>query len=104
MKFKTDAAFEPSCLQGHVDISYQELCEVFGNPNSNGDGYKVDAEWQIKFADGTYSTIYNYKTGRNYCGEQGMDVEDITYWHVGGMGKQSLWSIMEAIQDHRAGI
>jgi hypothetical protein len=97
MKFTTDAPFESSCLQGYVEVNYTDLVDCFGPPNCDGDGYKVDAEWMIKFEDGTYATIYNYKDGKNYCGEDGLDVEDIKCWHVGGMSKQSLWAVQDTL-------
>lgn len=104
MKFKTDAAFESSGLMGRIEINYSELCQVFGNENCEGDGYKVDAEWQIKFADGTYATIYNYKDGRNYCGDDGLDVPEITDWHIGGQSYDAVERVLEAVADFRAGI
>lgn len=70
-------------LQGFVETTYKTLCEAFGEPNARGDEYKTDAEWNIITPDGV-ATIYNYKNGRNYNGEEGLDVEDITYWHIGG--------------------
>jgi hypothetical protein len=87
-------------LQGHIDAKYSELVDLFGKP-TNGDGYKVDAEWIVKFADGTLSTIYNYKTGKNYCGKAGKATEQITDWHVGGVTIQSLNSVQIAIDLHR---
>ena len=70
-------------LVGYIDITYKELVNVFGEPGK-GDGYKVDAEWNIKTPNGLIATIYNYKTGKNYLGDKGLNVEDITKWHIGG--------------------
>ena len=69
-------------LIGGVICSYDKLVEVFGEP-LEGD-YKTDAEWYLKFSDGETATIYNWKNGKNYCGDEGLDVEEITTWHVGG--------------------
>tara|TARA_R100001463_G_scaffold110379_2_gene165125 strand:+ start:120 stop:653 length:534 start_codon:yes stop_codon:yes gene_type:complete len=74
-------------LQGYMDISFDEIEEILGKPNMTGDPYKVDAEWGIKFSDGTVATIYNYKTGRRYLGNEGLDVRDIRDWHIGGRNK-----------------
>jgi hypothetical protein len=70
-------------LQGYVTVSYDDLVEAFGKPDSVGDGYKTDAEWNLEIDD-TIVTIYNYKNGRNYNGAQGLAVDQITDWHVGG--------------------
>jgi hypothetical protein len=102
MKFKTHNTgvdfnkLNGTCLQGYVDANYADLCEKFGEP-TDSDGYKVDAEWLIEFADGTVATIYNYKDGKNYCGEEGLDVEDITDWHIGGKSKNALWLVEAAL-------
>lgn len=71
-------------LEGYIRTSYADLVGCFGEPTCDGDGYKVDAEWVITFADGVVATIYNYKDGPNYCGADGTPVENIREWHIGG--------------------
>jgi hypothetical protein len=80
-------------LQGYVITTFAKLIEIFGEP-MEGDGYKVDAEWGIEFDDGSVATIYNYKDGKNYCGDEGLDVKDISDWHIGGLDK----SVVEKIK------
>jgi hypothetical protein len=76
-------------LQGYMDISYDEIYNILGEPNIENDGYKVDAEWGIRFQDtGEVATIYNYKTGTNYLGAEGLDPQDIRDWHIGGHSKK----------------
>jgi hypothetical protein len=72
--------------QGEITANYDELCKLFGEP-TDGDGYKVDAHWGIRFEDGTIATVYNYKSGKNYNGRSGTPTEQITYWHIGGFSK-----------------
>lgn len=71
-------------MLGDVETTFQRLVEIFGEPLNDGDGYKTDAEWVIEFEDGKIATIYNYKSGRNYLGDDGQDTKDITDWHIGG--------------------
>ena len=72
-------------LQGYINCSYDDLTKALGYPLEEGfDDYKSDAEWQIEFNDGTVATIYNWKNGKNYLGDQGYNLCDITQWHVGG--------------------
>ena len=99
MTFKcdNDIKFSGSCLRGYVNASYQKLVETFGPPCSDGDGYKVDAEWLLEFEDGTIATIYNYKDGYNYCGEVGIPVEEITEWQIGGFNGDSVLRVEEAL-------
>ena len=75
--------FQSSSLAFCLDVPYQKLVDVFGRPNSVGDKYKVDAKWTFQTNCGIYFTIYNYKTGRNYCGKDGDKIKDITDWHIG---------------------
>ena len=85
-----------SSLCGHIEVSYNRLIELFGEP-TEGDEYKVDAEWHVNFDNGIVSTIYNYKNGKNYLGNRGENVENITHWHVGGYEMNSLKLIKELI-------
>jgi hypothetical protein len=96
MKFtRKNVDINGSCLQGYIAANYHDLVEVFGEP-SNGDEYKIDAEWDILFEDGTVATIYNWKNGYNYCGMGGLHVDDITDWHVGGFSKQAVQNVIDA--------
>ena len=68
MKFVThntnDVDINGTHLQGHINCSYDRLTELLGEP-TEGDGYKVDAEWALQFDDGTIITIYNWKNGKS---------------------------------------
>lgn len=96
MKQQVAPEFQCSSLQGYVDASYADLVRVFGAPNAPTDGYKTDAEWRLML-DGTYCTIYNYKDGHNYLGAEGLPVEDIRDWHIGGNSKASERAVLAAI-------
>jgi hypothetical protein len=100
MKFTThnEAVIETSGthLQGYIQANYADLIKVFGIPMV-WDDYKSDAEWQVCFEDGTRATIYNYKNGKNYCGIDGLDVQDITEWHIGGFDKKAVERVLEAV-------
>jgi hypothetical protein len=104
MTFKThnDKRIESSGsgLIGEIDASYEELCNLFGAP-SGGDGYKTDAYWGIEFDDGVIATVYNYKDGKNYEGENGLAVEEIRDWHVGGFKDKALVAVQIALDLHR---
>jgi hypothetical protein len=82
---KTAISTDGSSLRGEVIATYKELTDLFGAPTS-GDGNKVEAHWAVKFSDGTVATVYNWKDGKSYLGEQGKEVKDITEWHIGGYG------------------
>lgn len=100
MKFTThnQAVIETSgtSLRGYVNVSHADLIKVFGIPKV-WDDYKTDAEWQICFEDGTRATIYNWKNGKNYCGVDGLDVQDITEWHIGGFNQDAVDRVLEAL-------
>jgi hypothetical protein len=83
-------------LQGYVETTFARIVEVFGEPHTDGDGYKVDAEWVLRTPAGI-ATIYNYKDGKNYNGEAGMRVQDITDWHIGGHNEEVVEIIQKAL-------
>jgi len=87
-----------TCGQGFVASDYANIVRVFGKPIVCR-GYKTDAEWIILFDDGKIASIYNYKTGKNYLGPDGLDVEDITYWHIGGSCRSVKERILLLLSD-----
>jgi len=100
MKFVThndkDINANGTSYQGEIDIDFATLKEKFGEP-SNGDEYKVDAEWSLEFEDGTIATIYNYKDGKNYNGESGTPTEEIREWHIGGKNMKSVSLVIQIL-------
>ena len=96
------SAVNGTSLKGYVNTDYSTLVEVFGPPHSDGDGYKVDAEWCLQFSNGVVATIYNYKDGQNYCGEDGLLVEDITEWHIGGKSAMAERTVEQYIAQYYA--
>jgi len=99
MKVNMDTKQTPNgtSYQAEIDIAYSELVIIFGQPNRDNDGYKVDAEWGGEI-DGEFFTIYNYKTGKNYLGEEGKEVENIREWHIGGYNKKTGKKVIEYIE------
>jgi len=86
-------------LKGSIDCSYAKLVSLFGEPNSEGDGYKVDAEWILNTSAGP-AAIYNYKNGKNYNGASGDNVEDITDWHIGAHNKETAQLVIDYINSN----
>lgn len=96
MEFKTHnqkhVAIHGTSLQGYLYMPYSALKKAFGKPNT-GDQYKIDAEWDIEFSDGTIATIYNYKDGKSYLGKDGIPKTQITNWHIGGKSQEAVYKI-----------
>lgn len=88
---------DPFGLVGYLDVSYAELVAAFGEPTPARDDYKSDAEWRFDTEQGAPVTIYNYKDGRNYLGDEGLDVSEIRDWHVGGNGPYAIEAVREVL-------
>lgn len=88
-------------LMGALDISYYELVAKLGPPHSDGDGYKVDAEWGFILPSGKTVTIYNYKTGKNYD-PSGLPVELIRDWHIGGKDASVVDELVKLLDEAEA--
>ena len=90
-KFKAVPNFQGgTCLQGYWTGPYKRIVEVLGEPHSDGDAYKVQAEWIIEFPCGTIATIYDWKEGDSYNGQgQGIPKEQVVGWHVGGVSPKA---------------
>ena len=75
-------------LQGKLAMPYSELVQAFGKPHYEWKPTdlenKIDVEWAFEFEDGTIATLYNWKNGYAYCGTEGLPLDHITEWNVGG--------------------
>lgn len=104
MNFKThndsDIDVNGTSFQGKVFESFEKLLKVFGSPLGASADNKVDVEWEVEMNDGTVATIYNWKDGNAYCGEDGTDPVDIVDWHVGGKSKSAAWGIEEILKSN----
>ena len=71
-------------LQGKVNAKFTTIVRLFGKADyPSGCGHKTDKEWIIQTPYGV-ATIYNWKNGKNYLGENGLKAREITTWNVGG--------------------
>jgi len=72
-------------LQGRIEADYEDIVAVFGKPSIEGSpDNKVDIEWKgIIWPIGAMFTIYNYKDGPAYLGDEGTPIEKIRDWHIG---------------------
>jgi len=75
---------------GYIEAPFSYLRAMLGEPiykkSYKGHDYKSDVVWQIIIKSGPIEIVrvYNYKDGKNYLGEKGKDVRQITRWCIGG--------------------
>ena len=74
---------------------YADIRKILGNPNSEGDGYKVTTEWCIELKEPsgtrTVATIYDWKEGGLRCrrGEYN--------WHIGGFSPRAVELVQQLL-------
>tara|TARA_R100000329_G_C7595221_1_gene211058 strand:+ start:622 stop:1020 length:399 start_codon:yes stop_codon:yes gene_type:complete len=90
-------------LQGYLKIKYSTLVKLFGNPHykyekGSDSCNKTDVEWCFSFHDGAPFTIYNWKNGKAYLGRDGLKVENIQDWNIGGKNKNSYHRLIDYIE------
>ena len=88
-------------LLGEIDVSYDRLVRLFGEPDPGSSDGKIDAEWVLTFppqstgvvrirpSEEVIATIYN--------GADGTPVAEIRDWHIGGKRREALWLLEELI-------
>lgn len=69
-----------------IYATYDELVEKLGEPEDLSDVTdKVDVEWNVEDRRTRKKlSIWNYKNGKNYLGEEGTSVDQIERWSAGG--------------------
>ncbi len=82
------------CFCADIEIGYQNLVDILGEPNIDVMDCKTDAEWLLEF-DETSFCIYNWKNGENYLGKDGTPVNLITNWNIGGRDKAKAKELAE---------
>lgn len=90
-----------TALVGVINTKYDTLVELFGEPLPGYD-YKTDAEWAIKIntdsGESVIATIYNWKNGKNYLGDDGTPTEQITRWNIGGHTTKAAELVSSAVR------
>lgn len=100
-----EVSINGTCGRGSIKCDYATLVKTFGAPSKYFDDYKSDAEWDLFFDNGDIVTIYNWKNGINYCGEEdGTPTRFITDWNVGGNTDHAVRYVKECLEGihHRA--
>ena len=49
-------------------------------------------------ADGTIATLYNWKNGKNYNGDDGLELNHIYEWNVGGKSEKAVSKLLEKLR------
>jgi len=93
MSFTHGANTNGTSLRGYIQASYDQLVQVFGEPDIGPDDRnqdKVTCVWELQFGDGTVATIYDWKEGETPMG---------TYrWHIGGRNTNAEHMIHSAFE------
>ena len=93
-------------LIDYLNITYNELVDLFGQPQGPSSDNKVSCEWHVSLQEAhtdwtspedAFVTIYNYKDGKNYLGPDGLNIDQITSWHVGGKARVNFYMLEEYI-------
>ena len=96
-----------TALVDTMNVSYDDLVSAFGDPTIETDNYKTDAEWHVSFTGydrgHEFVTIYNYKDGKNYLGRDGLNVKDITNWHIGAKSRVAYWALQDFLKQQTKG-
>lgn len=88
-------------FKGYMYAQYDQLVAAFGLPRKpHHSDNKIDVEWIIDTPYGV-ATIYNYKDGKAYRGESGLNPEQIYEWHVGGKTLESYQWIKKQNSDRQ---
>ena len=97
-----DFASGTSLQHAGVELSYSDICRMFGEPHFEGIGDKTTTEWTIEYqkydaewdeyTSGKF-TIYDWHFARNLN-----DNYAKTKWNIGGSNINDYFAFMEAME------
>jgi hypothetical protein len=96
---------EETHLVGKINTVFDVLLKVFGKPTRVPEAEQT-VEWTINIEDPEdeyntiVATIYDWKIGKGYFGEDGLDLEEITEWNVGGKTHRAVELIEKIIDEN----
>ena len=93
-------AFKGGALLNYLTSTSDNLISILGEP-SKSEMYKSDWSWIIQFDNGEQLEIYDWKVGKNYCGDHGLDLEDISEWHIGGYNQDLALTLKNLIESKK---
>ena len=88
-----------TCLQGEIHLSFQDLVDIFGQPEDVSSTGKSDVQWAIE-ESGVVATIYNWKNGPAYTGDDSIEVERIHDWNIGGHSQSAVMIVLNAVKKY----
>ena len=74
---------------GYFDAPFSYVRAILGEPiykkAYEGHDYKSDVVWQVFLGSSPWEIVrvYNWKDGKNYLGDKGLEPEQITRWCIG---------------------
>ena len=88
-----------TCLQGEIHIGFYDLVDIFGDPEDVSSTGKSDVQWSIEI-DGVVATIYNWKNGPAYTGDDSIEVERIHDWNIGGHTQSTVSLVLRKVSNY----
>ncbi len=84
--------------QDKINIAYNKLVDIFGEPHHEVNELRIDRKWLLQFDDGTVAIIYNWKNGANWQGDDSILADSITDWCIGGCTQRAADLIKQSIE------
>jgi len=86
-KLNNNADVNGTNLRGHIDLDFNKMAELFGQP-IDGDDYKVSGEWVFSDSLGNTFTVYDWKCTNlydsNYPSVAEFRASGVNTYNVGG--------------------
>ena len=70
---------------GYIRVSANVLINIFGYPEKS-ESYKSDWTWRLTLDDNNVIEIYDWKIGKNYNSDDGLELEEMNLWCTGSSG------------------